>query len=264
MTKRTALLAIDVQRDFHDIPGAALPVTGSVKDTERLCEFVKKFNPSSIFTSLDSHHSMDISHPAWWKKPNGDFVDPFTLITASDVENGKYIPRIDPKRSLEYVKHLEANGEFMHFIWPEHCLIGTQGHALMPEYHQALADWSKKNLTWVNYINKGVNPFTEHFGIFRANVEMAEDANTQINQGLFQTLNSFDEIYLAGQARSHCVVNSMKQLLEIAPALASKLIILEDGMSDVAGLPQDFYDMVNKMYTDAIAKGVRTAKITDL
>jgi len=134
----------------------------------------------------------------------------------------------------------------------------------MPEYHQALADWSKKNLTWVNYINKGVNPFTEHFGIFRANVEMAEDANTQINQGLFQTLNSFDEIYLAGQARSHCVVNSMKQLLEIAPALASKLIILEDGMSDVAGLPQDFYDMVNKMYTDAIAKGVRTAKITDL
>lgn len=260
----SVLIAIDLQKDFMDLSGSSLPVTGAVKDTERLCEFIRKAGLSAIFTSLDSHHTLDISHRAWWKQSNGSFVDPFTLILADDIKNGKYVARIDPKRSLEYVEALERNGEFNHFIWPDHCLIGSEGHMLLPEYMETLRDFEMKNLAWINFIKKGENPFTEHFGIFRANVPMSEDSNTQEDQGMFKTLNDFDTIYLAGQARSHCVANSLRQLLQISPNLANKVVIIEDCMSDVGGLPTDFYTMVDGIYNDAISKGVRTMKSTDI
>lgn len=263
-TKKTALIVIDAQNDFHDIPNAALPVTGAVKDTERIAEFIKNQNPKTIFSSLDSHYSLDIAHAAWWENADGSKINVFTPISADDIRNGKYIARIDPKRSLKYVEDLEANGEFGHFIWPDHCLMGSEGQALHPTYFKAITAWMNKNLRWVNFINKGVNPFTEHFGIFRANVPVMDDPSTDINQGIFTTLSNHDEIYLAGQARSHCVANSLKQMLQIAPQLGSKIIVLEDCMSNVPGLPTDFYDMVDGIYTDAVSKGVRVARSTDI
>jgi nicotinamidase-related amidase len=264
MANKTALLVIDAQNDFHDIPSATLPVAGAVDDTQRIAKFIKNQNPSTIFASLDSHYSLDISHPDWWENANGSFVSPFTLITADDIRNGKYVPRIDPKRSLSYVENLEANGEFSHFIWPEHCLIGTEGHALHPTFFDACKDWMSKNLKWVNFINKGVNPYTEHFGIFRANVPLNEDPSTQVNQGIFTTLNTHDTIYLAGQARTHCVANSLRQMLQISPQLSSKLVVLEDCMSNVQGLPTDFYDYVDSIYADAKAAGVKFEKSTNI
>lgn len=261
---KSVLLVIDAQNDFHDIPSATLPVPGAVKDTERIAQFIANVNPSTIFASLDSHYSLDISHSAWWEKPDGSPVDPFTLIKADDIKQGLFTPRIDPVRSLKYVEALEANGEFSHFIWPEHCLIGSEGQALHPTFFAAIREWMNKNLKWVNFINKGVNPYTEHFGIFRANVPLSEDPSTQVNQGVFQTLNSHDIVYLAGQARTHCVANSLRQMLQIAPQLANKIVILEDGMSNVAGLPNDFYTYVDGIYEEAIKQGVRVAKIKDI
>lgn len=261
---KTALLVIDAQNDFHDIPGATLAVPGAVKDTERIAAFIKNVNPHTIFSSLDSHYSLDISHPAWWEKANGDMVDIFTMIKADDIKNGKFVAKIDPARSLNYVEQLEANGEFSHFIWPEHCLMGTQGQALHPIYFEAVRDWMNKNLKWVNFINKGVNPYTEHFGIFRANVPMKEDPSTQVNQGVFQTLNTHDTVFLAGQARTHCVANSLRQMLQISPQLAPKIVVLEDCMSNVAGLPSDFYAYVDSIYADAVKQGVRVEKSTSI
>jgi len=257
---KSVLLVIDGQNDFHDISGAALSVPGAVKDTERIAAFIKKINPTTIFASLDSHYSLDISHPSWWEKPNGDSVDIFTQMSSDDILNGRYVARIDPARSLKYVQALEANGEFKHTIWPEHCLIGTEGQALHPMFFAALREWMNKNLKWVNFINKGVNPYTEHFGIFRANVPLNEDPSTQVNQGVFQTLNAHDVVYLAGQARTHCVANSLRQMLQIAPQLASKIVVLEDCMSNVVGLPQDFYNYVDGMYADAVKQGVTVLK----
>jgi nicotinamidase/pyrazinamidase len=262
--QKAALLVIDAQNDFHDIPGAALAVPGSVKDTERIAAFIAKMNPATIFSSLDSHYALDIAHPGWWNDDKGNPVGIFTMITSDDIKNGKYVPRIDPSRSLKYVEALESQGEFPHFVWPEHCLIGTEGQALLPVYFKAITEWSKKNLKWVNFINKGTNPYTEHFGIFRANIPLTEDSSTQVNQQIFNTLNTHDVVYLAGQARTHCVANSLKQMLEIAPALASKIVVLKDCMSNVAGLPGDFYDHVDGMYKDAASKGVRMTTSTNV
>lgn len=260
---KTALLTIDAQNDFCDIAGAALPVTGAVKDLERVATLIKKINPDAIFASMDTHYALDIAHPSWWNDASGKFVGPFTPISVDDIKNGKYVARMDPKGSLAYVEALEAQGEFGHFVWPEHCLWGTKGQALHEIFFDAVADWMKKNLKWVSFIQKGVHPMTEHFGIFRANIPN-NDPSTQVNQGIFTALNQYDRILLTGEAQSHCVANSLKQLVNIAPQLASKVIVLEDCMSPVGGLPVDFYKMVQSVYDDTKAKGVNFAKSTDL
>jgi nicotinamidase-related amidase len=262
--QKKALIVIDCQIDFHDVAGASLPVTGAVKDTGKISQFIKNIDPDTIFASLDSHYVLDISHPAWWENADGTLVSPFTPISSDDIKNGKYMARIDPTRSLKYVENLEANKEFSHFIWPEHCLIGTVGHSLHPIFFNAISDWMQMKKKWVNFINKGVNPYTEHFGIFRANVPLSEDPATQVNQGIFQTLMSHDVVFLAGQARTHCVANSLRQMLQIAPALAPKIVVLEDCMSNVPGLPQDFYDYVDTIYGDAKNQGVQILKSTQV
>lgn len=264
MVRNSVLIVIDGQNDFHDISIATLAVPGACKDSQRIADFIKKVNPSKIFASLDTHYSLDIAHTAWFRDSKGNPVSPFTIIKPEDIENGKYVAVIDPKRTLEYLKALEANGEFQHMLWPDHCLEGSEGQALFPVFFDALKGWMNKNLRWVNFITKGVNPYTEHFGIFRANVPLPEDPSTQVNQGIFQVLNSYDVLFLAGQARTHCVANSLKQMLQIAPQLAPKIVVLEDCMSNVAGLPPDFYAYVDKIYADAKSQGISVVKSTDV
>lgn len=259
-----ALISIDLQIDFMDLTGSSLPVTGAVKDVERISSLVDKDAFQQIFSSLDTHYNMDISHPKWWIDSKGDSVSPFTLIKADDIKNGKYNAIIDPFASLKYVEDLEANGEFLHFIWPEHCIKGSVGQTLHPTYFAALNEWMHRNKKWVSFIDKGVNPFTEHFGIFRANVPVTTDSTTQPNQSIFTVLRKADEIVIVGEARTHCVANSLKQMLQIAPDLATKIFVVEDCMSNVGGLPDDFYASVDKIYSDAVTQGVKIIKSSDL
>ncbi len=231
--RKSALLIIDGQNDFV-LPTGKLSVAGAVEDMDRVVKLIMdhgdKFH--SISCTLDSHRTIDISHPAFWNKADGTPVDPFTPISYQDLVDGKYTPNFHPKWAFSYVKQLEDQGEFGHFIWPYHCLIGSTGAALYEPLTLVLNAWEEKNKRIINYVTKGDNPYTEHFGAFRANIEMAEDPKTQFNQKLIQLVNE-------------------------APSLASKVIVLEDCMSDVPGLPQGFYDQVKAIYEDSKAKGVR-------
>lgn len=258
MNKKLALCIIDGQNDFMDIQGAALPVQGASADMDRLSSWaipnIEKF--SRIFLTQDSHHYLDIAHPDWWQDASGKTVSPFTLITYADIMAGKYTPRLNYKKSVAYVKALEDNGEYLHFIWPPHCLMGTWGHNFYKSVFDIILA-TEKSGKWVNIITKGSNPFTEHFGAFRANIEDPNDWSTQLDQNLINNLLDCDEVLIAGEARSHCVANSLRQLLQEMPALAPKLVVLTDCMSDVPGLPQAFYDEVQKLYDDAKNKGVK-------
>lgn len=265
MSKKIGLLGIDYQNDFMDQPNAALPVTGAVADAKRVASFINKFGDqiTSLWLTQDSHHPLDIAHPSWWKDQSGNQVTPFTAILPDDLSNGKFYANVHPSLSVKYVNDLTAQGEYVHFIWPEHCLIGTWGHAFQSDISNAINEWERKNAGWFNIITKGSNPFTEHFGAFRANIPQANDPSTQINQALIQQLQTLDVLYFTGEARSHCVANSLRQLCVEAPNLLPKMVILEDGMSDVAGLPSDFYVGVQKIYDDAKALGAKFAKTTD-
>jgi nicotinamidase-related amidase len=260
MQKKNALLIIDPQNDFCN-PGDAngnglgsLFVPNADKDMETLAQWVSdnKSKIDGISVTLDSHQVNDIAHPSFWCDKDGNQVPPFTPISAQDVKDGTWIPSFAPKRALEYLEALESNGQFGHFVWPEHCLIGTEGHAVYKPLAESLKDWSRDH--WqVQYITKGTNPYTEHFGAFQAQIPDAKDPSSQFNQRVTDYLESYQNIYFAGEASSHCVATTLKQLMDEAPGLAQKLIILEDAMSPVP----NFEDAANDIYQQARDMGIR-------
>jgi nicotinamidase/pyrazinamidase len=254
-----AILIIDPQYDFCD-PKGALYVKGAEDDMSRLADWITRNTDKlkHISVTLDSHHPNDISHPAFWQDENGKFPGPFTAITSADVKAGKWTPRFYPPQAIKYLEDLEAQGEFPHLIWPTHCLIGHKGSAIFDPLFDSIAKWTTAG-NFYNTWTKGTYPLTEHFGIFRAQVPDSQRPETQLNQPLIKTLEQYQTVFLAGEAKDYCVATSLKQVMEAAPALAQKVIVLDDCMSNVSGSAA-----ADKIYADALALGVKFEKSTNV
>jgi len=213
------LLIIDPQNDFMDSPGSTLPVPGANDDMNRLATLVKRVGPKldDIHVTLDSHRVIDVSHRGMWRDQDGNMPNPFTLIFAKDIENGVWTPRNPAyrKRMIEYTSTLERTpGNYAHLIWPDHCLIGTPGAAVQANLFAALEAWERKEFANVDYVTKGTNVFTEHFGALMAEVPDPEDPSTQLNTGLLEVMRDADIIGVAGEALSHCVLRTVNQIAQ--------------------------------------------------
>lgn len=253
---KNALLIIDPQYDFCN-PDGALFVAGAEQDMQNLHDFIIK-NSSQldhICVTIDSHPVNDISHPSFWKDQAGNFPTPFTQINLADVKSGKWTARFEAQKATEYLEKLEAQGEFPHFIWTEHCLVGSKGGAIDDTLMPALKNWAREKGKNYQTVAKGMYPLSEHFGIFMAQIPSDSIPETQLNQGLLDSLNQYDSVYLAGEAKSHCVATSLKQIMDYAPELAKKIIILEDCMSDIPTLEH----LGAPVYEEARKKGIRFA-----
>lgn len=250
--KNVHLLIIDPQFDFCD-PNGALYVPGAEKDMDRLTTMIDRIGDklADIHVTLDSHHLMDVAHPAWWKDSSGNNPAPFTIITASDVKDGIWTPVLPhlTKRMIDYTEQLEVNGRYPLCIWPPHCLIGSKGHSVHEGLFKVLCQWEQDNHAVVDFVSKGSNVYTEHYSAVQADVPDATDPSTQINTPLIQTLQDGDIIVVAGEAGTHCLANTAT---DIANAFGDdshvqKLVLLEDATSPVPGFEQMYEDFKNVM-----------------
>ncbi len=257
------LLIIDPQIDFCD-PHGALFVAGADRDMTRLAALVRRLAPKlgDIHVTLDSHHFVDIAHPIFWKDASGSAPAPFTIITAAEVETGRWTTAQPGmyRRALAYVQALEKHGRYPLCIWPPHCLIGSTGHAVVPELFAALQDWEKR-FAMVDYVTKGSNPFTEHYSAIQADVPDPADPGTQINTALLQTLMRADLIAVAGEAGSHCLANTVRDIANNFgdDRLVSKIVLLQDATSPVTGFESFQDDFLREM----TARGMKLATTTD-
>jgi nicotinamidase-related amidase len=265
------LLVIDPQNDFCN-PNGSLFVPGADKDIDRLSQMVRRLKGKldDIHITLDSHRKVDISHPMWWKDSSGKRPGAFTLITAADMESGKwdtYMPSFRT-RTLAYLKALETRGRYLHTVWPEHCLIGDEGHNVHPLLSSAVHEWEDSRFAQGEFLTKGSNPFTEHFSAVAAEVPDPNDPSTQVNTDFIKTLEGADMILLAGQALSHCVANTV---LDIAAnfsntAYIQKLHLLTDATSEVPNPPgmTIFSDFTARFLNDMRTQGMKLTTTTDV
>lgn len=257
------LLIIDPQVDFCD-PAGALSVAGADRDMARLARMVERLAPvlNGIHVTLDSHHLVDIAHPIFWMNPSGEHPAPFTIISAPDVESEHWTPTrpADRSRAVAYVQALDRHGRYPLCIWPPHCLIGSPGHAVMPSLFSALEDWEAR-FHVVDYIEKGSNIYTEHYSAILADVPDPADPGTQPNQGLIQNLKKADIIAVAGEAGSHCVANTVRDLADQFgdDALVSNIVLLQDAVSPVTGFESFQTDFLREM----TARGMRLSTTQD-
>jgi nicotinamidase/pyrazinamidase len=160
-----------------------------------------------------------------------------------------------------YCKSLEASGRFTHFIWPVHCLIGTVGHCVDPCINDALQHWCSSRARRVTYLHKGQNALTEHFSIFKAEVPLSEDPSTQLNTDLIEELKGYDKVLICGQALSHCVNYSFRDLAASwHPDRMQDIILLADCSSSVPG----FEAAGEQLFLDAKQMGCSVMGFEDL
>ena len=246
------LLSIDPQNDFCQKQGA-LYVPGAEEDIKRLTNFVNKMKNKidDIHVTLDSHLPLHIAHPEMWLDKNNNHPPPFTLITSDDVEKGIWrtrhpliIDTADGKMpyALYYTRALENNSRYALCIWPPHCLIGSWGACVDDTFHQSLGNWQIDRFKAVNYVTKGSNFRTEHYSAVKADVEDPVDPSTQLNMTLIDILQDpeIKDILITGQALSHCVANTIRDIADnFGEENIKKFVLLEDTSSNVPGFENE-------------------------
>jgi len=254
--KKVCLLIIDPQFDFCD-PTGKLFVPGADLDMVRLGKFIEKnyMRLDDIQLTLDSHHRVHIAHAISWLDEHGKHPASYTVITAADVDAGKYkatYPAFQDKY-VNYVHQLEANGRYVLCIWPEHCLIGSVGATIYNPIFEAVTIWEGQ-YAQAGKTTKGSNLFTEHYSAVKADVIDNTDVYTKLNTKLTGILKTYDDILVGGEASSHCVANTVRDICEdFSQDDIKKLVFLEDASSPVSGYEQLSKDFIK----DMTAKGMR-------
>ena len=233
-----ALLIIDPQVDFTDPEIGALYVAGGDADMRRLGDFVIKNSEwiDRIFITMDTHTKLAIFHPMFWQDKDGNRPASFTQITVEDLESGTWKAFHTEMQDIaeSYLRKLRDNQRYYPLtVWPEHCRLGTRGWDVNPDLMQALDLW-EDSFARADYILKGTNPFTEMYSAIRADVIDEQDASTHPNLGLVEDLQKYDYIMVAGEALSHCVANTVRDLITYGVD-PTKVVLLTDAMSNVTG-----------------------------
>jgi nicotinamidase-related amidase len=282
-TYRIAAFGIDCQVAFCT-PGASLFVPGAVEDTARTIEWLYR-NLSAITTivlSLDTHSVHQIFHPAAWADAAGRNPPPFTVITATDVRQGRWRPLLRPPgipdftaACVEYCEQLERTGRYVLTIWPYHALLGGMSHALVPALMEASLFHAVARRRETVFEIKGRSPLTENYSVLAPEVrQLGGAAVGEFNRRLLQTLLAHDRVYVFGQAKSHCVRATLQDVLDECgrhdAALLRKIYVLEDAMSPVPPPPLDplpealdFPKMAAQALRTFAAAGMRLVRTSD-
>lgn len=262
---RVLLWLIDVQVDFvFPAPTGRLTVPNALEDTRRTIEFIydNVHGITQIAASLDTHTPFQIFYPTWWINDAGEHPAPMTIITSDDLQQGVWKPVTEPVWSVRYVQQLESVGKKQLMIWPYHCMEGTIGRALVPALSEAMMYHAGARMAQPTYLTKGTIAHTEFYSVVEPEVKYAKHPDGGLNTRFLDMVAQFDLIYVAGQARSHCVLETMRSTLGYfggKPEVVGKLRFIDDATSSIPGFEQMTEDCIQ----DFQRQGVKLVQAAD-
>lgn len=266
--EKIALVLVDYQHDFVD-PTGTLYVPGSQHDVARLLTwfYANAHRISSIYASLDTHVPLQIFFSSWWKNPHtGEHPQAYTVITTEDVAHERWVPVFQPRWSVSYVRQLQQQAKKDLMIWPAHTMEGTLGHMLVAPISEAISWHSAARNALPTYIVKGRTLRTEYYGIFGAEVPDPSDTESTLNLPLLDAVMKHDKVYIAGEAKSHCVLETERQLVNRfgnIPELMHRLHFLRDCTSSVQHPAIDFDALAEHELATMEHQGVRLVSSSD-
>ena len=262
-----ALLLVDFQIDFCHRDGA-LSVPGAEGDLRRTIEFIYANAPriKTIVASLDSHMAFQIFYPTWWADERGDHPPPHTVIDSASIKKGRFRPLREVAWSLAYVEELEERAKKALYIWPFHTMVGGIGQALDPALFEAVHWHSVARRSQPIFLQKGMIPATEHYSPFEPEVKVPTHPHGSLNTTLLRLLETHARIYVAGEAKSHCVLEacaSMMRHFAGRPEIIERIHFLGDCTSSVVVPGIDFDSIANREIDGWRAKGMRFVSAAD-
>jgi nicotinamidase/pyrazinamidase len=266
--EKIAVVLVDYQHDFVD-PSGTLNVPGSQHDIARFLAwfYTNAHKITSVYASLDTHLPFQIFFSSWWITPKtGEHPQPFTLITVEDLTSMKWVPLIQSNWSIRYAHLLRQQAKKDLMIWPYHTMEGTLGHMLAAPISEAIAWHSAARHTQPTYVVKGRTTRTEYYGIFGAEVPDPDDPESGLNVTLLDAVMKHDKVYIAGEAKSHCVLETERQLVGRfghQPDLMRRLYFLKDCTSSVKHPTIDFDALAEAELADMERQGIQMVLSTD-
>jgi len=274
------LFLINVQNDFFT--GGSLSVKNSDNDAKNISSYINNncFDIERIIVSTYERHRDHISHPGFWVGVENTNLHPkpFTVIDESDIGT-EWKPRDDLnmdmftfensfyddedmwdstgklsliKYAIKYVKLLKENGKLPLVIWPEHCLTGDKGNFIQSDIQEALCNWENNTGKAVKFKVKKDHILTEFYSAFETEVPLNQ--RTRFNWELFDYLTKSDKLVIAGEALSHGVNFTVRDLIRDWPKEAlEKIIILDDCTSAISS----FEDVATSFIQDATEIGIK-------
>lgn len=285
---RIGLLAVDVQNTFC-LPDFELFVggrsgRGAIDDNARLCAFVyaNLDRLTQVVATLDTHGPFQIFHPVFWVDEHGGPPPPNTIVSAEDVERGRWRvnPRLAPflapsgfdldAYARHYTRALRDGGKYPLMVWPYHAMLGGVGHALVSAVEEAFFFHALARESPTRFEVKGRHALTENYSVLRPEVQTDHEGRplAEENQALVESLLGFDALVIAGQARSHCVAWTVDDLLAVLrardPRLVKRVYLLEDCSSPVV-VPGvvDFTEAAEAAYGRFAQAGMHRVLSTD-
>ena len=266
------LLIIDPQYDFCD-PEGSLYVPNAEEDMKRLSRFIREYGHiDEISITMDTHQYYQIFHKLFWVDKNGNELPDFTEISVEDLLDGRY--KTSNPDHMEWAKYyinkLDQDGKYNLTVWPYHCITGTLGASICEDINEAIKSFATSKVEKVNYYFKGINSYTEHYSAMKPEVEYHSDFNDkslcnvkrpeQRNTDLLKSMSQADNIYIGGEALSHCVANTINDIIDFDVIDLSKLIVLTDTSSPVNG-----GEMLSQIFMDRLdILGIKHCKTTDI
>lgn len=268
-TPKKILLIIDPQNDFSiekegfRKKNGPLGVPGSSDDYERIAQLIKANIFDEIHISLDTHTPYHIGHKGFYKKnPELDNIKVCKPWESNFKPNNEELT--DYVKNYAEAQKRARDTTIEYCIWDTHCLEGTEGHEIVKEIKEALSTDIKAK---VRYHIKGQNELTEMYSIFSAavqpnevddtimpylysgtkqedeykynpgeGVESYEEAikcvnlETHMNTPLLANLfGDNNQIFVCGQAKTHCVKDSVLDMIKYAKTRKNK----EESMNQI-------------------------------
>ncbi len=258
------LILVDLQIDFCHEKGT-LYIPGAPEDIRRIIEFIYRNAEmiTHISCSLDTHYPFQIFHAAWWINDQGIHPVPYTIISRESIENGIWKPLYKPEWSLEYVEKLEQASKKQLVIWPYHVPIGGIGNTLDPELWSAVFWHSIARHEQPSWWIKGRIPQTEHYSIFQPEIAVSDSPEGDLNKEYIKTLETYDRIFIAGEAMSHCVLETLLDIVSIFKNKLQSFYVLQDCMSAVQHPSIDFEDLALQQFEKLKKEGLNFLNSSD-
>ncbi len=267
------LLGIDLQKDFCLQDGtlfvAGQSGKGAIEDSIRISEFIyRNINIlSKIKLTMDTHFLFQIFFAPFWITQEGNPLLEHTMIDLSS--DGTYLVNIDPagkllnehvrpnpaiaswicngnyawltKQVQFYCKKLKEKGKYTLYLWPPHCLLGTEGHSIVGVIQEAVMFHNLTRGAEPQYEIKGGTLLTENYDPAAVEVSERWDGKGSIAQSrnvrFYQDLAEADALIVVGEAGSHCVPSMIEgllnEVLQKDKSLVKKVYIVTDCMSAV-------------------------------
>lgn len=284
---KMCVLVIDCQNTFcnpdFELFVAGRSGTGAIDDTRRLCEFIYRnlHRVTKIAATMDTHTAMQIFHDVYFINDQGEHPAPFyPPILADDLKSGKW--KVNPAIAndlgnymtlqqdvIYYLTELENAGRYKHTVWPYHAMLGGIGHALVPSFEEVCFFHNLARSSQTTIRTKGGIAYRERFSAMREEVLTGVGGKPmgQKDTELFKMLLTYDYVVFFGQAKSHCVAWTIRDILQevlaVDKRLANKFYVVEDGSSPVVVPGVDYTDAANAAIDEFRNAGMNVVRVND-